>query len=82
MVAVFWGRRQVVIFKMAQTGTEEHRCVVTRERRVQVRGGGGDVGEEEGRKRQRVKKDEREREGGREYTIAAHKANSCVGNVL
>lgn len=44
--------------------------------------GGGDVGEEEGRKRQRVKKDEREREGGREYTIAAHKANSCVGNVL
>lgn len=26
--------------------------------------------------------DEQAREGGREYTIAAHKANSCVGNVL
>lgn len=25
---------------------------------------------------------EGEAEGGREYTIAAHKANSCVGNVL
>lgn len=64
MVAVFWGRRQVVIFKMAQTGTEQHRCVVTRERRVQVRVGGGGVLEKKSVERDRESK--RMRGRGRE----------------
>lgn len=37
----------------------------------------------EGGIRKSVDEDEWERErGGKEHTIAAHKANSCVGNVL
>lgn len=59
---------------MAQTGKEQHHCVVTKVRLVCV-------GERKRVERDR-EYDEREREGGRDYTIAAHKANSCVGNVL